>query len=277
MQTISIKFAERSAEHLDDMLKLTLQAKWPHRREDLGMCFSVGCGYVALVDDHVVGTVCIAFFGEVAIINLLIVDEKMRGRGIGEHLMKLGLEKARECECRLVATADGLPLYRKLGFRKIETVTVHQGAVAPVKAPRGVEWATREDFEHILDIDRGAYGMDRKALIGTLWETARFAIVRNSGRIAGYAAGFRYGRGEIAGPVIACSPDDAQRLLSLIFSERTGAFFRVDLRPESGLAVWLNSIGLPEVGTGTSMCRGDGGPNGPRQLRSYGLATMQFM
>lgn len=276
MQMNEIEIAEFGIEHLDGALRLTAQAGWPHRRVDWAKFIGLGSGYVALMDGHVVGAICITRFGDVAAINILMVDEKMRGRGLGGHLMKLALEKADGRECRLVSTTDGLPLYRKLGFREIGTITQHQGTVAPVNTPDGVEWAMRGDIDQIINVDRIATGMDRRALLSTLWDEARFAVIRNSDETIGYAALRPFWRGELAGPVVARSSDEAQRLLSFLFSNRTGAFLRVDLLPQSRLADWLNSIGLTETGRGIAMCRDEVRVDAPRPFHTYAVASQAF-
>ncbi|MBB6413746.1 GNAT family N-acetyltransferase [Mesorhizobium sangaii] len=276
MRTTEIEFTEFRAEHLDETQELAAQAGWANRKDDLSMLLGLGCGYVAIINNHLVGSMCMTFFGEVATIGLLVVDEKMRGQGIGGQLMKLALEKAGKRECRLIATSDGKPLYRKLGFDQLEAAPTHRGVVACVDAPDGAEWATRDDLDQISEIDRRATGLDRRALISTLWNKGVVAVIRHAGKVVGYAAMLRYGSDEVAGPVIACSTYQARRLLSFLFSQRIGALVRVVLRQQSGLAEWLNSIGIAEVSTGTAMRRGKAHADTEAPFRTYVLASSQF-
>ncbi|MER8486495.1 GNAT family N-acetyltransferase [Mesorhizobium sp. M1322] len=276
MRSTEIEFANFRSVHLNQTLKLTAQVGWSHRRNDLSMLLGLGCGYVAIMNNHVVGTMCMTYFGEVATIGLLIVDEKMRGQGLGSQLMKLALEKAGRRECRLIASPDGEILYRKLGFDQLEVVSTHEGIVEGEEDPGGAEWATRHDFEQIAEIDRSATGIDRRTLISTLWNRGVFAVIRHGGKVAGYATMLRYGRGEVAGPVVGGSTEEARCLLSFLFSHRIGAFFRVDLRKQSGLADWLDSIGITEVVTSKAMRRGNIHPDIESPFRTYVLATMQF-
>ncbi|MER8479145.1 GNAT family N-acetyltransferase [Mesorhizobium sp. M1163] len=276
MQSTEIEFAEFRTEHLDETLKLTAQAGWTYRKDDWSMLLGLGCGYVAIVNNHLVGSMCMTFFGEVATIGLLVVNEEMRRQGIGGQLMKLALEKAGKRECRLIASSDGKPLYRKLGFDRVEAAPTHRGVVGCVDAPDGAEWATRDDFDQISEIDRSATGIDRRALISTLWKKGVFAVIRNAGKVVGYAAVMRYGRDEVAGPIVAGSTDEARRLLSFLFSQRVGALMRVSLRQQSGLADWLNSIGIAEVSTSTAMRRGKVHADREAPLRTYALASKEF-
>ncbi|RWQ46530.1 GNAT family N-acetyltransferase [Mesorhizobium sp.] len=276
MKSTEIEITEFGAEHLDDTLRLTVHSGWPHRREDWAMLLALSYGHVGILEDRVVGAMCMTLLGDVATIGLLIVDERVRRRGLGERLMKLALEKAERRQCRVIATLEGMPLYRKLGFLEIETIRTHQGIIAPVTVPDGVKWATDNDFGQILEIDRIATGLDRGKLISALRDRARFAVLRDSAKVLGYAALLPYGRGEVAGPVVASSTDGCRLLLSFLFSIRTGALLRIDLRRESGLGDWLSYIGLPEKYSGTAMCRGEVRPDIGGPLRSYALATSQF-
>ena len=77
-----------------------------------------GC-FVAELDGIAVGTTTTCIFGPVAWVAMVLVDEAVRGRGIGTALMRhalayldgLGVERV-----RLDATPLGRPVYKKLGF-----------------------------------------------------------------------------------------------------------------------------------------------------------------
>ncbi|WP_161633559.1 GNAT family N-acetyltransferase [Mesorhizobium erdmanii] len=276
MPKAEVQFAEFGTEYLDDALRLTIQAGWTHSRDEWAMLLGLGFGFVAIKEGHAIGAVCMKLFDGVATIALLIVDEKMRGRGLGAQLMELALEKVGQRECRLIASPLGQPLYRKLGFQEIETIYSHRGVVATVQAPHDVEWATDDDLHQISEIDRSATGIDRRALISALWSKARFAIVRSSGRVMGYAALLPYGRQQVAGPVVARSTVEARSLLSFLFSHHAGAFLCVDLRPHTGLADWLNSIGIAETFGSTAMRRGEPRVDAESSPHTYALATLLF-
>ncbi|WP_353820534.1 GNAT family N-acetyltransferase [Mesorhizobium sp.] len=75
------------------------------------MIWSLSKGQVALEAGRAVGTAFMTPFGNTcATLNTIIVDEAMRGRGLGRRLTTTALEQAGDRECRLTATADGPPL-----------------------------------------------------------------------------------------------------------------------------------------------------------------------
>lgn len=257
MNPVDITIADFGPEHLEGGLALSRQAGWPHRLEDWAFSLNLSRGFVALDDSRVVGTIMMTPFGHAATINMVIVDAAMRGKGLGGRLMQLALDEAGGRECRLVATEDGLPLYRKLGFREVSIVRQHQGTALPVEAPGDVIWATSDADKDIAALDREATGMDRRSLMAELQKHAIFAVLPGDGGIAGYAAIRRFGRGDVIGPVVARDASDARRLLAFMLAGRTGSFVRVDTHQALGLCDWLSGLGLKDVGGGIAMRRGE--------------------
>lgn len=76
--------------------------------------------FVALEDGRIVGTgCCTAYLGGTGWIGLISVLPEFRGRGLGTALTKWGIEALRDQGVQsfvLTATADGRPLYERLGF-----------------------------------------------------------------------------------------------------------------------------------------------------------------
>ncbi|TAU34909.1 N-acetyltransferase [Rhizobium leguminosarum] len=255
MQASQIDLVDFRPEHLEAAVNLSRQAGWPHRPEDWQMALAVSSGVVAVEDERrVVGTVLVTSYGkDCATINMVIVDETMRGRGLGRKLMDAALVIAGNRQLRLIATSDGLPLYQKLGFREIGSVLQHQGHVPTVAAPDNVESAQETDFETIAALDRAAFGADRQNLLDYIATVGRFAVIRRAGQVHGFAALRAFGRGEVIGPVVAANSDDARTLISFFMASRPGAFLRVDTTADVGISPWLATHGLAHVGGGVAM------------------------
>ncbi|MBP2447715.1 GNAT family N-acetyltransferase [Rhizobium leguminosarum] len=256
MQTSQIDFAAFGTEHLGAALDLSRQAGWPHRPEDWQMALALSEGVVAIENDRVVGTVLVTpYKQECATINMVIVDEAMRGRGLGRRLMHAATELAGERPLRLVATAEGLPLYEKLGFRQTGRILQHQGITAEVAAPMATSAATIADFPVITELDRQAFGADRADLIAYLAKVGEFAVVRHSGRVTGFAVLRTFGRGEVIGPVVAGNLEDAKALVAHFIARLPGVFLRVDTTAAAGLSDWLVEQGFAHVGGGIAMMK----------------------
>ncbi|MFT4014761.1 MAG: GNAT family N-acetyltransferase [Paracoccus sp. (in: a-proteobacteria)] len=259
-------------EHIPQAVELSLAEAWPHRPEDWALILGLSRGVVALDGDRVVGTAMATIFGPVGMMNMIIVGEAMRGRGLGRRLMDAAMALAAPREWRLVATESGLPLYRKLGFVTQDRVIQHQGILTGTTASEGVEWAGPDDLDAISQVDAAATGADRAALIAALSRAGRIALLRRDGAVAGYAALRPFGRGEVAGPVIAADAGQARTLLSFLLTDRAGRFIRVDTTEGAGLSPWLAELGLAEVGGGIGMSRGTPAPQ-PKDFHRFALAA----
>jgi len=265
--------------HLDGALRLSREAGWPHRREDWAMLLSLSHGFVALQGDDVVGTAMLTPFGDTcAAINMVIVAASARGRGLGRRLMDAALEACGRRECRLIATAEGVPLYEKLGFHATHEIRQHQGIPAPLPADAAIsamdlDWADSAEFSAVVELDRLALGMDRRPLLKLLAESGRIAVLREAGQVVGYAALRQFGRGEVIGPVIADAPERAQALLSFVIASRPGAFLRVDTPEWQQLSPWLAARGLAAVGGGIAMRRNQASPKPIGPAKPFALAS----
>ncbi|OAP44440.1 GNAT family N-acetyltransferase [Sinorhizobium americanum] len=274
MQLSQIELAPFGSEHLESAVRLSREAGWPHRLEDWQMALALSEGVVAIEAGRVLGTTLVTAYGnDCATINMVIVDEAMRGRGLGRGLMDAALRIAGDRPLRLVATADGLPLYEKLGFRETGTVLQHQGIARELAAPAGIDPVTTEDTAAITALDGVAFGADRRDLIAYIAKVGEFAVIRRNDRIDGFAALRAFGRGNVIGPVVAANADDAKALITHFIARRAGQFVRVDTTAETGLSPWLSDQGLIHVGGGIAMDRPALGRAADRAAFTFALAN----
>lgn len=260
---------------IDGAVLLSRAAGWPHRAVDWALVLSQSHGTVATLAGRVVGTIMTTIYGDTALINMVIVDEAMRGRGLGRRMMDAALAAAAGRDCQLVATEAGLPLYEKLGFCAMGRVLQHQG-VAPhaVDLPtENVAWSTELPIEVLARLDRLACGLDRALLIDRLVSDGRVAILERDGSIDGFAILRPFGRGEVIGPVVAQGVEEACALIAFIAAERPGVFLRIDIPEAAGLGAWLAKRGLTYVGGGLSMRRGETPPQASGPYRTFALVS----
>ncbi|MDX1038495.1 GNAT family N-acetyltransferase [Sinorhizobium medicae] len=256
MQTNQIELTVFGPEYLEAAVRLSRQAGWPHRLEDWQMALALSEGVVAIEDARVVGTVLVTpYEADCATINMVIVDEAVRGRGLGRKLMDAAFRIAGDRPLRLVATTEGRPLYEKLGFGESDAVLQHQGVVGEIAGPAETEAASTDDLEAIGKLDRLAFGADRGGLIDYLAKVGEFAVLRRDCRVSGFAALRAFGRGEVIGPVVAADLDDAKALVAHCVAARPGRLLRVDTTAGTDLSPWLAAQGLAHVGGGIAMMK----------------------
>jgi len=258
MTQSTISLTAFQPEHLEGALRLSRQASWPHRLEDWQLALDLSAGFVALDADSrsVVGTILMTpYKRDVATVNMVIVDEAARGRGLGRQLMEAVISLAGPRTLRLIATREGAPLYRKLGFWQTGAIVQHQGQVRHVASPAKVRPAEAHDIFGIIELDKTAYAADRRDLLRAIAKVGQLAVLDRGQGIAGFAASRAFGRGEVIGPVVAANVDDAKALIEFFMAQSEGRFVRVDTAERPQLSAWLADQGLARVDEGIAMQR----------------------
>ncbi|WP_432240656.1 GNAT family N-acetyltransferase [Herbaspirillum robiniae] len=260
---------------------LSQHLKWPHRLVDWHFHHAVSRGWVVEREVDDVGRVTSGSGmlhqcgPDHATLGLVIISDALQGQGLGRALMQQLLADAGERGVILNATAAGRPLYEKLGFLVVDTLSQHQSATAkapqlPLAQGSHIRALLAEEVPALLALDRHASGMDRSALLTALLKLAEVAVLERNGQIDGVALLRAFGHGHMIGPVIATNPEDARTLISHWINVRPGTFLRIDVPGKSGLKPWLQDIGLSCVDDVVTMCRGRQ-PQGGAQWRTYSL------
>jgi hypothetical protein len=190
--------------------------------------------------------------------------------------LREGLE---HCTVLLHATADGRGLYERLGFTRISEVHQHQGTAQPTPPiALGEGWrlrpATESDLPTLRTLDAGARGMPRAALIDELFGDADATVVLDhDGTACGFGMLRRFGRGHAIGPVVAPDAVGARALIAHQSGLNAGRFTRIDIDFASGLAEWIETLGLLRVDAPTTMVRGVPLAAGDGATRLYAIVT----
>jgi ribosomal protein S18 acetylase RimI-like enzyme len=252
-----------TADDLPAAQALTDELRWPHRLTDWEQVFRHAEGLVAERDGKVVGTGLRWRWGlRHATIGLVVVAPACQGRRIGHRLMTGLLEGLDDCSVLLHATADGRGLYERLGFTRIGEIRQHQGTALPTPpVALGARWrlrpATESDLPALRSLDAASRGMPRDALIDELLRDAEATVVLDhDGSACGMAMLRRFGRGQAIGPVVAPDAEGAKALIAHLSGLNAGRFTRIDIDFDSGLAEWLETLGLLRVDAPTTMLRG---------------------
>jgi GNAT superfamily N-acetyltransferase len=156
-------------------MRLKEQAGWNQTEADWRRFLALeptGC-FAAEYKDEPVGTTTACIFGKVAWIAMVLVDERVRGRGIGKALMEHALaylDAAGVRSVRLDATALGQPLYEKLGFRAQFELSRFVGVLPAQGAPvSGLRTAQPEEWIEIFRLDSEVTGAERANLLRRLF------------------------------------------------------------------------------------------------------------
>ncbi|MDP0927178.1 GNAT family N-acetyltransferase [Paracoccus onubensis] len=234
--------------HLPAALRLSEQVGWPHRVEDWELNLSLSDGVAVMEGEDLVGTAFCTRFGDVALLNMIIVDERRRGRGLGRRVMEEAIALAGGREMRLVATPEGMPLYRKLGFVSVGQIAQYQGVALGNTPELPVSPGRAEDADRLTAMDRDATGMERGKLLRRIAGQGRVLLAEG-----GFAMLRDFGKGHVLGPVVARDEATARALIAEGARRCADGFLRIDIPQERGLSDFVASLGLAHVGGGTTM------------------------
>jgi ribosomal protein S18 acetylase RimI-like enzyme len=259
---------------------LSDELRWPHRLADWEQAFAHARGVVAERDGEIVGTALRWLWGpRHATIGLVIVRPACQGQRIGQRLMSALLEELNDRIVLLHATAEGRGLYERLGFARIGELRQHQGIAAPAPLV-GLQplWRLRpagaSDAAELKQLDAQARAMPRDALIDELLSSAEACVVLDhDGQARGFAMLRRFGRGHAIGPVVAPDAEGAKALIAHLVGLNAGHFTRIDIDVDSGLAEWLEDLGLPRVDAPTIMLRGTIPATAAQAPRLFAIVT----
>jgi GNAT superfamily N-acetyltransferase len=264
---------------LTAMHGLARQMSWPHRAEDCAQMLALGAGLVAAdAGGATVGVGLRWSFGDVGTIGMVLVAPERQGRGIGRALMQALIADSGSRALMLNATAEGLPLYEKLGFVSTGLVRQHQGRLSGLPPAPGVPLRRAMPADHaaLCALDAAIFGTDRTALIGTLLANGDAWLVDRGGQPSGFAILRAFGRGMIVGPIVGSGEDDAIALMAAATKAAPPGVLRVDIPAEAErLAAWLTAAGLPAIDTVTVMLRGSWPATGLGSRR-FGLALQAW-
>lgn len=241
--------------------ELSVEQQWPHRNEDWELFLELGEGLVAERDGKLVGTTLAWRYGaDMATIGLVIVCPSAQGQGIGRKLMEEMISRLGNRTIVLNATEEGLPLYQKLGFIETGRIHQHQGLVKNVplaELARGDRIRPRGRADTNLPaLYSASSGMDRQELFQALAAKSRTVVYTRNNAPAGFAMLRRFGRGWSIAPVVAPDTASAKALILHWLAVKQGSFCRIDITADSDLSNWLDSLGMPNVGSVRTMALG---------------------
>jgi predicted GNAT family N-acyltransferase len=243
---------------------LSAELRWPHRPADWEQMFAHADGIAVERDGEIIATGLRWRWGEShATIGLVIVTPACQGRRIGHRLMSALLEGLEDRTVLLHATAEGRGLYERLGFVRTGEMRQHQGIAQPAPlVALHPGWRLRpaglNELPALQALDAAARGMPRDALVAELLQSADACVVLDHDNAPkGFAMLRRFGRGHSIGPVVAPDAEGAKALIAHLVGLNAGNFTRIDIDFDSGLAEWIESIGLLRVDAPTTMVRGE--------------------
>ena len=234
-----------------------LEADWRRQLDlDPDACF------MAAADGQVVGTACACVFETVAWINLVLVDQAHRGRGIGTRLMRHVLDyldRRGVPGIRLDATPLGQPIYEKLGFVAEYTLTRFGGTMGVVAPTATTVTGVISDLPDLVALDTAVTSTPRGKLLDYMLrhQPDAFETLRCPGGIIAYAGRRPGARAWQIGPCLGGDGNSCELVLNAVAQRLTGESVFIDVPTgHPGATAWAATAGLAPQRTLTRMGRG---------------------
>ncbi len=246
-------------------LRLTAQAGWNQTEADWRRFLQLApdhC-FVAEWQGAAVATTVVFRFLFVTWVAMVLVDEAVRGRGIGTALMRHALAVAdgwgARCVC-LDATPLGRPVYEKLGFVAEYRLVRYGGVLAggfrpvpgaePVSRVPDADALTSADVAAVINMDLDATGTSRYGMVtrvfGEAWD--RIRVVKGAGTglaFRGYLASRPGAKATQIGPCIATDEEAGRLLLADAAYRHAGQSVFIDVpQPNDAAVKAVEALGL---------------------------------
>nr|WP_286009948.1 GNAT family N-acetyltransferase [Larsenimonas salina] len=200
-------------------------------------------GITALDDrSNVIGTALWFEHDHVTSIGAVLVDQCWQRQGIGQTLMSRVMAASSHSTFSLVATRQGEPLYRQMGFKQTGAVRKYQGRVNERSPSPSVVSGLRRLQErdiHVLSTQCSA------AFLSALARQATDAVlIERQGNIHGAALCRPFGRGLQIGPVIAQDAIDAWAMIEALLDNARGQIVRLDIADQPDWEIPLTHWGM---------------------------------
>lgn len=243
--------------------ELGVSRDWGTEQRKWGLLFEVGEVYgVEDETGRLIATAVLTRYGQrFGAVSMVLVAQSHERQGYGTRVMRHVMDQASGSTLVLHATAEGRPLYERLGFKPFGAVEAHVGVFDPTGARTGrSQPASPEDLLQLARLDHEVYGVHRTALLKRLPKFAeRVRVLRDEeGLIVGYGALWRSEDLAAVGPILAPDVAGARDLITDLV-EGVEDRLRLDVDAEGDdLSAWACGHGLKPVYSCTHMVLGDG-------------------
>lgn len=220
---LKIRVERLRKEDINDIVALSSYIGWDYNREEVETIFNSGIVYGVWNErKKLIASAAIILYGEaLASIGMVIVHPDYKGRGIGKAITSSCMNSvSAQTSIMLIATDEGKPLYKKLGFRVVSYVSKYicNSYNTNYKCAEDEEYMMgykEEDLERIIKIDEGAFGISRNEFLKQrIMQSEQCVVVKDTKEnVVGYGISIQTPENKIIGPIVAKNDAMAMRIV----------------------------------------------------------------
>ncbi|WP_249705440.1 GNAT family N-acetyltransferase [Bacillus zhangzhouensis] len=271
---------------IPDLIALSKEVDWPdYNAEELTSLLTNGhfTGFTT-TDGQVISCAGLFQYDRVASIGAVIVSETHRGLGLARKMIDTLLRQSdQSVPVVLTATAQGQPVYEKIGFHTAGYIHTYKAQKTNPSALRvsgkiDLSPAGETHLPSIEALDEKGAGTNRASFLKKRMERAAFRLIAKDEHheITGFAFGVETPANLMIGPLAANDEQTALSLIQSLISSYSGAI-RLDMQEETAERLHTSLIEAGFTKTNKAhfmMIRGKEKQNDPALL--YFLAAQAF-
>ncbi|WP_166702227.1 GNAT family N-acetyltransferase [Bacillus albus] len=232
MISLEMRIERLRKEKIEDIVALSSYIGWDYNREEVETIFNLGIVYGVWNErKKLIASAAIILYGEaLASIGMVIVHPDYKGRGIGKVITNSCMNSvSARTPIMLIATDEGKPLYKKIGFRVVSYVSKYicNSYNANHKCAEAEEYMMgykEEDLEGIIKIDEGAFGTSRNEFLKQrIMQSDQCVVVKDTKEnVVGYGISIQTPENKIIGPIVAKNDAMAMRIVHALARGHNG-------------------------------------------------------
>jgi hypothetical protein len=179
----------------------TIKEEWDLTRKDVDLLLEVSTGFLFLLNDEIIGHIAFTFYGDLAWVSHVRIEEKFRGKKYGETMFGMALNKIKSeykfNKFALDAEIKFHTLYKKFSFELKEKIHYFEKKFIrektyEIKNKKIIHKMSEDDLNEVIKIDKENYKYDRSNIIKNYYNSfhdSYYVVKNDDNKVIGFAMG----------------------------------------------------------------------------------------
>jgi N-acetylglutamate synthase-like GNAT family acetyltransferase len=224
-------------EDIPPIVELSDIIGWDYTLSDLNTIFESGVvfGHKTKTGQLISTAAIFPYDNKFSSIGMVIVHPHYRGLRLGKIATQACLDRFKGIPTMLVATKEGIPLYERMGFTKVDTLyKLIASKYTSSNITKEYDFNSRafieSDFDEVTKLDEGAFGVNRKEFLKARIKQSkdRIVLTDSNNKTVGFGLSIELPEMLLIGPIIAPDTFHAEYLIHTLINKHKGQI-RIDV------------------------------------------------